>query len=101
MNFVVLGPGNQTGGFIFEPHSVEVEHQFVRCYNPPRDIFIFRHGLDLVFLERLRSIVYPILSDWEPITGKGSRGAKLYPRNPAETQLHSQPLNVAVFGLEQ
>lgn len=64
---VVLGPRNQTGGFVFELHPVKVEHELVRCDNPSHDRFIFCHGLDLVLLERLRGVVEPILSDWEPM----------------------------------
>jgi len=79
---IVLGTRNQARGFIFEPHPVEVEHQLVRHENPPHNRFILRHDLDLVFLERLRGIVYPIFSDGEPVTVTSSREVKLISKNP-------------------
>ena len=99
--FVVPGPRNQTGGFIFKPHPKEIEHELIRREDPSADRFVPLDCLDLVLLERLRGIVQPILSDWEPINVTYSRTVELYPGNPAEERFHLQPLNVAVFGLEQ
>lgn len=54
---VVVGPRNQTSCPTDKPHSEEIEHKFVRRDKSLNDHIIFRHGLNLVHLERLRGIV--------------------------------------------
>ena len=97
---IVLRPRNQARGLIFEPHPIKVEHQLVRHENPLHNRFILPHDLDLVLLERLRGIVHPVLSDWEPVTVTSS-GGQATPKKPDGRRLYLQPLNIAVFSLEQ